>query len=73
MFGAFCFGLCYSLVIVRYYQTIGAHDKLGAAGTDILLGMLGVGTLTAWENSGRQTRVLVAEVVGMSVGSYLAV
>lgn len=70
--GAFLFGLMYSLVVVRYYQSIGAHDKLGAAGTDLLLGFLAVGTLQAWETSGRRMGVLIAEVLGMSVGSYLA-
>lgn len=71
--GAFCFGFLYSIIVVRYYQTIGAHDKMGAAFTDLLLGLLAVGTLQAWEDSGRKPIVLLSEVVGMSVGSYLAV
>ena len=72
LLGAFCFGLIYSLVFVRYQQTIIAHSRWGAAYTDFLLGMLGVGSLHAWEASGRKMSVLVSEVVGMSVGSYIA-
>ena len=72
MLGAFLFGLIYSVVVVRYYQTISAHNKFGAAYTDLLLGLLAVGTLEAWEASGRKTRVLLSEVLGMALGSYLA-
>lgn len=72
MIGAAFFGFVYSLVFVRYQQTIIAHSRWGAAYTDFLLGMLGVGSLHAWEASGRKMSVLVSEVVGMSLGSYLA-
>lgn len=71
-FGAFLFGFCYSVTVVWYYLAVGDHDRNRAAVVDLLLGFLAIGSLQAWEASGRRFAVLVAEVLGMAVGTYWA-
>jgi hypothetical protein len=73
LLAAFAFGLIYSLVFVTYVAALQARSALNAAVIDLQLGFLAIGSLQAWEASGRQFKVLAAEVLGMSVGSYCAV
>lgn len=70
---AFLFGLIYDWVVVRYYQSIDAGLAWNAALISMELGFLGIGSLQAWDQSGRRFVVLAAEVVGMGVGTYAAV
>ena len=70
---AFGFGLYYSIVVVWYYQSITAEEALRAGVIDLLLAVLAIGSLQAWESSGRKFHVLVSEAIGMALGSYLAV
>lgn len=69
---AFLFGLVYSEVVVAYYLALKPETAARAAFIDLALGFLAIGSLQAWELSGRRFNVLVAEVVGMSLGTYLA-
>ena len=70
---AFLFGAILSWVVVAYYIAIDTRDPNRAAITDFLFGFLGTGSLYAWEQSGRRFSVLLAEVVGTSLGSWCAV
>lgn len=69
---AFCFGLYYSVVVVWYTLNVMAHQASRAATVDLILGLLAIGSLQAWEASGRKFSVLLAEVVGMSLGTWIA-
>ena len=70
---AFLFGAIYEWVVVSYYLAIGSRHALQAGIISTELGFLAIGTLWAWEVSGRRFRVLAAEAVGMGVGSWAAV
>lgn len=70
---ALLFGLIYSIICVEYYQAISRRAPWDAAIVDLQLGFLAVGSLKAWDDSGRKFIVLAAEVLGMAVGSYVAV
>ena len=70
---ALLFGAIYDWVVVRYYQAVGAERALEAGIVSMELGLLAIGTLWAWEQSGRKPYVLLAEVAGMGIGTYLAV
>lgn len=67
------FGIAYSIICVQYYLAISRHAPWDAAVVDLQLGFLAVGSLQAWENSGRRFVVLAAEVLGMAFGSFVAV
>lgn len=69
---AFCFGLVYSEVVVAYYLSLKPETAFRAAVIDLALGFLAIGSLQAWELSGRRFSVLVSEVVGMSLGTWIA-
>jgi len=70
---AFAFGCIYDWVLVTYLKAVDAHLALQAGIVSLELGFLGIGSLWAWDMSGRKFRVLAAEAIGMAAGSYLAV
>ena len=70
---SFGFGCAYAVLVVRYYQQIHARQPLKAAAYDALIGGLAIAPFQLWAASGSSVWVLLGEVVGSAVGTYLAV
>ena len=71
--GSALFGLAYSVIVVRYYNAITLKRPGRAAFWDLVIGSLAVAPFQFWALSGSSVWVLIGEVVGSAVGTYIAV
>jgi hypothetical protein len=71
--GSALFGLAYSVFVVRFYDAVASKLPRRAAFWDLVIGVLAIAPFQVWAVSGSNAWVLVGEVVGSAVGTYIAV